>query len=143
MKSWIYFGWGKSKNLNSIICRNTSSHLPSIVNNTCSSLNAMEPQRKSNFWTIDFEWQALQWTSLVGEMMTSTTWQFSHTFWNGGTIGLSMDNTPVTGEKKNVKTKREMKMNINIGKMWGKGRSIKKEINKTIHILYKQKEWNA
>jgi hypothetical protein len=27
--------------------------------------------------------------------------------------------------------------------MWGKGRSIKKEINKTIHILYKQKEWNA
>jgi hypothetical protein len=51
-----------------------------------------------------------------------------------------MDNTPVTGEKKNVKTKREMKMNINIGKMWGKGRSIKKEINKTIHILYKQKE---
>jgi hypothetical protein len=28
--------------------------LLSIVNNTCSSLVAMEPQKKFNFWAVDF-----------------------------------------------------------------------------------------
>jgi hypothetical protein len=60
MKSWTYFKQGKSKNLDFIIYIIISYHLLSIVNNTSSSLIAIEPRRKPNFWTIDFEWQALQ-----------------------------------------------------------------------------------
>jgi hypothetical protein len=41
-------------------------------------------------------WQALEGTSLVWEMIIFVTKQFSYTFWNGGIIGLVMDNTPVT-----------------------------------------------
>jgi hypothetical protein len=76
--------------------------LLSIVNNTCSSLVTMEPQRKPNFWTIDFEWQALQWTLFVGKMMTFSTW---HVFWNGGVVRL-LWTTPRSLEKTQyVKTK--------------------------------------
>ncbi len=60
MKSWTCFKQGKFKNLDSIICIIASNHLPLIVNNTSSSMIAMEPRKKPNFWTIDFEWQALQ-----------------------------------------------------------------------------------
>jgi hypothetical protein len=35
------------------------AHLPLILYNTSSSLIAMEPQRKLNFWTIDFKRQML------------------------------------------------------------------------------------
>ncbi len=35
-------------------------------------------------------------------MVTSDTWQFPHTFWNGGAIRLVMDNTGVTWEKKTI-----------------------------------------
>jgi hypothetical protein len=38
----------------------------------------MEPRRKLDLWTFDFEWQALQWTSFLEHMMTSIAWQFSH-----------------------------------------------------------------
>jgi hypothetical protein len=55
-----------------------SSHFSSMVDNIGPSLVAMEPQRKLDLWTFDFERQALQWTSFVEQMMTSITWQFSH-----------------------------------------------------------------
>jgi hypothetical protein len=35
-------------------------------------------------------------------MVTSSTWQFPHTFWNGGTIGLAIDNTPIIWEQKTI-----------------------------------------
>ncbi len=59
MRSWTCFGWSKSKNSNFVICTIILSHLHSIVNNTSSSLVAMELWRKPNFWTIDFEKQVL------------------------------------------------------------------------------------
>ncbi len=93
MKSWTCFGQGKSNNLNSIICTIVASHFPWIINNTCSSLVVMKPQKRPNFLTIDFERQTLQETPPVGEMVTSDTQQFPHTFWNGGTIRLVLDNT--------------------------------------------------
>jgi hypothetical protein len=80
MRSWTCFGRSKSTNLDFVTYTIASNHLPSMVNNTSSSLVAMEPWRKLNFWTLDFEQQALQWTSLVGEMMTFATWQFPHFF---------------------------------------------------------------
>jgi len=75
---------------------NVSSHFPSMVNNIGPSLVAMEHWRNTNLLTFDFEWQALQWTSFVEQMMTSTTWQISHNFWNASVVGLAMDNTSVT-----------------------------------------------
>ncbi len=60
MKSWTCFGQGKSKNSDSVICTIVSNHLPSIVNNTNSSLVVMKPRTKPNFWIVDFEQQALQ-----------------------------------------------------------------------------------
>lgn len=91
---------------------------------------AIEPWKKHDLWTFDFELQTLQWTSVVEQMITSATWQFSHTFWNGGVITLAMDNTLITWEIKNKKcwNKKIMKMNKN--KMWKKYRSIKKEAKK-------------
>ncbi len=49
----------KSKNSDSVICIIVSSHLPLIVKNIHSSLVAMEPWRKPDFWIVDFEQQAL------------------------------------------------------------------------------------
>jgi hypothetical protein len=45
MKNWTCFKQGKSKNLDPIICTIASNDLPSIVNNTSSSLITMEPQK--------------------------------------------------------------------------------------------------
>jgi hypothetical protein len=56
MKIWTCLGWIKFRNANFVICTITSTHLPSIVNNMVSSLVAMEPQRKLDFLTFDFEW---------------------------------------------------------------------------------------
>jgi hypothetical protein len=52
MKSWTCYKQGKSKTSNSIVWTIASSQLPLIVNNTSSSLVAMEPQRKPilNYW---------------------------------------------------------------------------------------------
>ncbi len=122
MKSWTYFEWSKSKNLDSVICTIASSHLPPVINNTCSSLVAMESRRKPDFWIVDFEWRALQWTLPIGEMMTSAIWQFPHTFWNGGIIKLAMDNTPITLTKKLLKQKGKW--------TWTKGECENRCINK-------------
>ncbi len=47
MRSWTYFGWGKSKISDSVICAIASSYLSSIINNTSSSLVTMEPQKNT------------------------------------------------------------------------------------------------
>ncbi len=78
MRSWICFGWAKFRNSNFVICTIASSHFSSMVNYIGPSLVAMEPQRKIDLWTFDFEWQSLRWTSFVEQMMTSIGWQFSH-----------------------------------------------------------------
>jgi hypothetical protein len=57
-----------------VICNIAFNHFQSIVNNISSLLVAMDAWRKSNFWTFDFIQQALQWTLLIGKMMTFATW---------------------------------------------------------------------
>jgi hypothetical protein len=59
-------------------------------------------------------------------MMTSTIWQFPHTFWNGGTVKLTMDNTLVTLEKKMLKQKGKWTWKKSTCE---KGASIKKKKN--------------
>lgn len=78
-KNYTYFLWGKLKNVNFAIFAIISSHLPSMVNNIGLFLVAIKTQRKIDFSTFNFIWQALQWTSPNGEMMISTQWQFWHT----------------------------------------------------------------
>jgi hypothetical protein len=78
MRNWTCFGWTKFKNSNSDICTISSSHFPSMINTIGPSLVAMELWRKPNLWTFDFEWQILQWTSPIEQMMTFATWQFPH-----------------------------------------------------------------
>ncbi len=75
-RSWTCFGQTKIKNSNSIICTIVSNRFPSMVNNINPSLVAMEPWRKLDLWTFDFEWQIVQWISPLDQMMTSITWQF-------------------------------------------------------------------
>jgi hypothetical protein len=70
--------------------------LLSIVNNTCSSLVAMEPQKKLILT------RSIIMNTIVGKMMTSCT---RHVFWNGGVIGL-LWTTPWSPKKTQyVKTK--------------------------------------
>ncbi len=38
----------------------------------------MEPQRSHDLQMFDFDQQALQWTVPIEQMMTFSTWQFSH-----------------------------------------------------------------
>jgi len=115
LKWGVELGWAKFKNSNSIICTTISSHFPSMVNNIWPSMVAMEPQRKLDLWTFDFEWQALQWTSHVEQMMTfNVTWRFPHTFWNGSVARLVMNNTLITWIffLKNVKIKKNILQNF-------------------------------
>jgi len=79
MKSWTCFGQIKILKFKLCHMHNASSHFPSMFNNIGPSVLAMEHSRKPNLWTFDFEWQALQWTSLVEQMMTSTSHDKFHT----------------------------------------------------------------
>jgi uncharacterized membrane protein len=78
--------------------------------------------------------------------MTSNTWQVAHIFWNGGAIRLVMNNILVTWKKKTICSNKKVNEGEHKHKeSVKKGRSIKKEIKPYthIHIICKQKEWNA
>jgi hypothetical protein len=67
-----------------------------MVNNIGSLLVAMVARKNLDFIAFDFDWQTLQCTSPISEMMISTKWQLPQTSWNGGVVGVVMDNTPIT-----------------------------------------------
>ncbi len=67
-----------------------------MVNNIGSLLIAIVAHKNLDFIAFDFEWQILQCTSQIGEMMISDRSQLPQTFWNGGAVGVVMDNTPIT-----------------------------------------------
>jgi hypothetical protein len=100
------FWTNKFHNSNSIICIITLSHFSSMVNNISPSLVTMELQKKLDLWTFwikNITMNITHWTNDDIHYMTISTF-----FWNGGVIGLDMDNTHVIWKikQKYVKTKK-------------------------------------
>ncbi len=107
MKSWTCFGRDKSKNSDSIICITISSHLPSIVNNTSSSLIVMEPWKNLIFEPLILNDKHYNEHHPLEKWWHPLHDNFFHIFWNGGVAKLSMNNTPIIWNKRqHVKTKR-------------------------------------
>jgi len=70
-------------------------------------------------------------------MVTFATWQFSHIFWNGSTIGLTMDNISVIWEKTISSNEKVNEDEHKHREMWKKGKTCTH-----IHIICKKNEWN-
>jgi len=79
-------------------------------------------------------------------MVTFATWQFPHTFGNGQITMLIMDNILITWEEKITCSNKKVNENEHKHReMWKKGKAIFFKIRPCthIHIICKQKEWNA
>ncbi len=129
MKNWTCFVWGKSKNSDFVICTIVSSHLLLIVNNIGSW-----------FWMISVTINNTHWRN--GDICYMIIFTF---FLKWRCIRINNGQHSHHLEKKTICSKIIMKINIHIGKMWKKGRSIKKEIKTCthIHIICKQKKLNV